>query len=87
MHAMKYRKNGPGHWPFKLIAAAVVLGCLAIGLLGLLLPIIPGLLFLAIALVIAAGHFPSIDATLRRNRTLGRYLDRLRLIWRTRTLR
>jgi uncharacterized membrane protein YbaN (DUF454 family) len=81
---MKHRETLFGH-SLKLVAALAVLTLVAIGLLGLLLPIIPGLLFLGIATVIAAHYFPGVDAWLHRNRTVGRFLDRARLIWRART--
>jgi len=60
----------------KLIACAVIVVCLLIGGLGLLLPIVPGLLFLVIAAVVAAKLSPSFERTLRRNATLAGYLDR-----------
>ena len=56
----------------KLIACALVLAFVAIGAIGVVLPIIPGLLFLAIAAFIAARHFPSIDARLRKHRAIAR---------------
>ena len=59
----------------KLIACVLVLVCLAVGLAGLILPIIPGLLFLAIAGLIAAKYSPALERTLRRNTTVGGYLD------------
>jgi len=59
----------------KLLAIIFVLICLAVGVVGLILPIIPGLLFLAIAAMIAARHSPSLDRWLRRNRLLRGYLD------------
>jgi uncharacterized membrane protein YbaN (DUF454 family) len=61
--------------PVKLIAAIVVAACLILGLAGLVLPLIPGALFLAIAAVIAARHWPALDQLLRRNETVTRYLD------------
>jgi uncharacterized membrane protein YbaN (DUF454 family) len=61
--------------PAKLAACVLLLVCLALGLAGLVLPIIPGLLFLAFAALIASRHFPATDSWLRRNRTLGRHLD------------
>jgi uncharacterized membrane protein YbaN (DUF454 family) len=61
--------------PVKLIAAIVVAACLIVGIAGLLLPLIPGVLFLAIAAVIAARHWPALDALLRRNTTIARYMD------------
>jgi hypothetical protein len=68
--------NQLGKLGTKLIALLAILACLALGAIGLLLPIIPGLLFLAIAAVIVAKHSPSMDRWLRRNATLGSYLDR-----------
>ena len=59
----------------KLVACALVFVCIVLGVVGLVLPIIPGLLFLAIAALIAARYFPSIGSRLRRNRTLGRHMD------------
>jgi uncharacterized membrane protein YbaN (DUF454 family) len=60
----------------KLVACAVIVACLVIGGIGLLLPIVPGLLFLAIAAVVASRLSPTIDQALRRNRTIASYLDR-----------
>jgi uncharacterized membrane protein YbaN (DUF454 family) len=60
----------------KLIACAVIVACLVIGGIGLLLPIVPGLLFIAIAAVVAAKLSPAFEQTLRRNPTLAGYLDR-----------
>lgn len=59
----------------RMLAFICVLLCLVFGLAGLLLPVIPGLLFLVLALMIAARHIPSLDRCLRRNRTLSTYLD------------
>jgi len=60
----------------KLIACAVIVACLALGLVGLLVPLIPGLLFLVIAAAVAAKLSPAFESTLRRNATLAGYLDR-----------
>jgi len=60
----------------KLIACAVIVACLALGAIGLLLPLIPGLLFLAVAATVAARLSPGFESTLRRNATLAGYLDR-----------
>lgn len=60
----------------KLIAAGVIVVCLMLGLAGLILPLIPGLLFLAIAAIVAAKLSPRFAETLRRNDTLRGYLDR-----------
>ena len=62
--------------PVKLIAIAVIIACLALGVIGLVLPLIPGLLFLAIAAVVAAKLSPRFASTLRQNPTLSGYLDR-----------
>ncbi len=59
----------------KLIACAVIVACLLLGLAGLLLPLIPGLLFIAIAIFVAAKLSPRFAATLRENETLRGYLD------------
>lgn len=59
----------------RLIACLLVVVCLVIGAAGLVLPVIPGLLFLAIALIIAAKHLPFLERRLRRNATFSRYLD------------
>jgi uncharacterized membrane protein YbaN (DUF454 family) len=60
----------------KLIAAGVIVVCLLLGLAGLILPLIPGLLFLAIAAIVAARLSPRFAETMRRNETLRGYLDR-----------
>ena len=60
----------------KLIAAGVIAVCLLLGLAGLILPLIPGLLFLAVAAIVAAKFSPRFAATLRRNDTLRGYMDR-----------
>jgi len=59
----------------KAIAVLLIVVCFAIGAAGLILPIIPGLLFLAIALMLVAKIFPAVGSRLRRNRTLRSYLD------------
>ena len=60
----------------KLIACAVIIACLALGALGLILPLLPGLLFLAIAAVVAAKLSPTFERMLRQSPTLSGYLDR-----------
>jgi uncharacterized membrane protein YbaN (DUF454 family) len=59
----------------KLIACAVIVACLLLGLAGLILPLIPGLLFIAIALFVAAKLSPRFAAFVRENDTLRGYLD------------
>lgn len=60
----------------KVIACAVIVGCLLLGLAGLVLPLIPGLLFLAIAAIVAAKLSPKFAETLRQNETLRPYLEK-----------
>ena len=59
----------------KLIACLLIVLCFAVGAVGLILPIIPGLLFLAIALMLIASFFPAVDRQLRKSRTMRSYLD------------
>lgn len=72
---MKAETGLLGDLTTKLVACLLIVVCLAVGAVGLILPIIPGLLFLAIALMIIARHSPAVDRQLRKNRKLGRYLD------------
>lgn len=59
----------------RLIACLLIVICFAVGAVGLILPVIPGLLFVAIALMLVAKFSPAIDRRLRRSRTLRSYLD------------
>lgn len=59
----------------KAIAVLLIVVCFAVGAVGLILPIIPGLLFVAIALMLIASFFPAVDRQLRKNRTIRSYLD------------
>lgn len=65
-----------GSFPAKLVAGLAILVCLFVGAIGLLLPVVPGLLFLVIGAFVAARHFPAMDGWLRRHRALGPHLDR-----------
>lgn len=65
----------PG-WFVKLLALVLVLLCVAIGVAGLILPVIPGLVFLAFAVLIAARVCPPLGRRLRRNATFAPYMDR-----------
>ena len=60
----------------KLIAAGVIVVCLLLGLAGLILPLIPGLLFLALAAIVAAKFSPRFAEMLRQNETMRGYIDR-----------
>lgn len=72
---MRTRDSVIGSLTAKLIACALIVICFAVGAVGLILPVIPGLLFVAVALMIIARCFPSIGRRLRRNRTMSSYLD------------
>jgi uncharacterized membrane protein YbaN (DUF454 family) len=72
---MKTQTGWIGSLTTKLVACLLIVLCFAVGAVGLLLPIIPGLLFVAIALMIIAHYFPSVGRRLRRSRTIGSYLD------------
>src|SRR5688572_29463512 len=73
-------------WVATVFAIGILVLCVAIGLLGLLLPILPGLLFLAFAALIAAKLFPPFEKVLRRNQMFAPYLEQsqnfTRLSWR-----
>jgi uncharacterized membrane protein YbaN (DUF454 family) len=60
----------------KLLALVILLLCVAIGMAGIILPVIPGLLFLAFAVIIAARLFPPLGRRLRRNATFAPYMDK-----------
>ena len=60
----------------KVVASVLVLACVAIGIVGLVLPVIPGLLFLAIAAFVVARHVPAVDARLRRHRGIDEHMNR-----------
>jgi uncharacterized membrane protein YbaN (DUF454 family) len=66
----------PSSFTDKIAVFAVVAACLVLGAIGLVLPVIPGLLFLAIAVALVIRPFPSLDARLRRHRAIGKQLDR-----------
>jgi uncharacterized membrane protein YbaN (DUF454 family) len=70
------RTRPRGGFAAKVAAAVVVLACLIVGAVGLVLPIIPGLVFLGLAALIAARWSPGLERAMRRNRTLGGYLDK-----------
>lgn len=56
------------HTVGKLISFALILFFVALGVLGILLPILPGLVFLLIAALIAARHFPALAFCMEQNR-------------------
>lgn len=63
--------------PSKAVAALVVLTCVVIGLVGIVLPVIPGLVFLALAALVAARNVPWLDERLRRHRSIGPRMRRV----------
>lgn len=69
-------QNSLGDIGIKLLACVIIVMCLILGLAGLILPIIPGLLFLALAGIVAAHYFPPLERALRRSPQLAAYLDR-----------
>jgi uncharacterized membrane protein YbaN (DUF454 family) len=60
----------------KLLALVFLLLCVAIGMAGIILPVIPGLLFLALAVIVAARLFPPLGRRLRRNATFAPYMEK-----------
>lgn len=72
---MKTNTRWFGSLAAKAIAVLLIVVCFAVGAIGLILPIIPGLLFVAIALMLTASFFPAVDRQLRKNRTIRSYLD------------
>ncbi len=59
----------------KISLIIFVLVCLFIGIAGLLLPIIPALVFLLLAAIVSAEHSQLMNNFLRKNKTLSTYLD------------
>lgn len=72
---MKRQAQWLGGIASKLIAVLLIIICFAVGAVGLVLPVIPGLLFVAIALMIVAKCFPSLRQHMRKSRTMRSYID------------
>lgn len=72
---MKTQTKLIGDLTAKVIAGLLILFCIAIGAIGLILPVIPGLLFLAFAALIIAKHSSWAERWLRKSRTMSGYLD------------
>ena len=71
----KIRISHPGHLLGKALLICLVVFFLVMGILGILLPIIPGILFLIIAGVLAARVSPAVAWCLGQNRFGARCLD------------
>lgn len=61
--------------PTKLIVVVIAVALVLLGVVGLVLPLIPGLLLLVVAAVLVARYFPSIDGRLRGSRVFGRHME------------
>lgn len=70
--SMRLKRGG---WSAKLVAVIVVPVLLVLGIAGLVLPILPGLLFLALAAWAITKVFPPAERWLRRSPRLGGALD------------
>lgn len=65
-------------WFSTLLALCLLLLCVAIGMVGLILPIIPGFLFLMLAALLGARLFPAVERRLGRYPWFRHYLDKTR---------
>jgi len=76
----------PPHWFAKLLALIFLGLCLMLGVVGLILPILPGIVFFGFAALLAAWLFPPLHRVLRRQPSLSPYLESTagfaRLHWR-----
>lgn len=77
MSSYDYRTPEPTPlWFSKLLALIILLLCVAVGMMGLILPVIPGFLFLMLALLFAAKLSPAIAGKLNRYAWFRTYLDK-----------
>lgn len=72
---MNSLKRHAGQISGQVLVVLVIVACLALGLIGLILPIIPGLLFLAIGAILLAPHIPALGDWMRRSPVMSRYMD------------
>ena len=63
--------------PYQLLLLITGVLLLFIGLVGLIFPLIPGLLFLVLALMVIGRVIPSVKAWVDRNETLSGIQDRV----------
>jgi len=72
---MQSMQRHAGNITAKALVFIVIAACLALGLIGLILPVIPGLLFLALAAILLAPHVPALGDWMRRSPIMSRYMD------------
>lgn len=70
-------KHHAGYISGRLLFAIAFLACLLLGLIGLVLPIIPGILFLGIAALMLAPYVPALNNWMHRSPHMRRYLAEL----------
>jgi|TARA_Y100000310_G_scaffold332478_1_gene408143 hypothetical protein len=63
-------------WHFKIMFTVVAMLCVVVGLVGLILPIIPGLLFLIVAVLLLARVSPKLARWVRRRPAMNRAQNR-----------
>ncbi|MEM7364344.1 MAG: DUF454 family protein, partial [Pseudomonadota bacterium] len=63
--------------PYQLLLLATGVLLLFIGLVGLIFPLIPGLLFLVLALMVIGKVFPSVKSWAGQNKTLSNVQQRI----------
>ena len=72
-------------WPLKIVIGVIGAACIALGLLGLMLPIIPGILFLALAVIVLSRISRRVDRWRREMPLMVRVQARIdalgRLTW------
>jgi uncharacterized membrane protein YbaN (DUF454 family) len=67
--------GAPSHWFAKLLALFFLGLCLVLGVLGVLLPLVPGVVFFGFAALIAAWLCPPLRRVLQRQPQLMPYFD------------
>ena len=72
---MKSMRQQLGHLSAQLLIFIFIIALVVLGLIGLVLPIIPGLLFLAIAAILLAPYVPALSDWMRRSPVMSRYID------------
>lgn len=63
--------------PMKIIYVALAMVCILIGIVGLILPMMPGLVFLAVAILLLARVSRRFDVWARRNPRLRTFRQRI----------